>query len=347
MKSAKQVYLSNLLTAVAVLVLGFYSHQSKATTWSAAYPYTQKTENGKVKLHSLPYEPFGGPNLHGETFIYQGKSVAYSIPRYFWNPVFTFQGGDYLVEVDPVFQFVRPPSTSKKPLPDWDEEAIKIYYKGELQQTLNYSQFKVDSAALTYFGPYNSFRWVYHNAEEGSVPLKNKMAEQPIYQSGNSLFLITCDNQLIEIDVLAGKVKSRQPALKALQALPEWNPPRVKRKYRKTDYPEKFQLPRLENGQTLEEALAAHLKKQLIDEEKKDELHLMFSPTILIDKKGKCRVTHIYLATRTGEKILENQGSDAEFKQTVTTWIEAQTFSSKSIPKGFPKFEYRDFIFMQ
>ena len=40
---------------VIYIFLYLVTYQVSATTWSSIYPYTQKTEKGKVKINSIPY----------------------------------------------------------------------------------------------------------------------------------------------------------------------------------------------------------------------------------------------------------------------------------------------------
>jgi len=76
------------MRALLLFILLVLCFELKASTWKPLYPYLQKTESNKVDCRAVPYGPYNGPGVIGETFVsYKGQQL-YSINKYFLNPFF-------------------------------------------------------------------------------------------------------------------------------------------------------------------------------------------------------------------------------------------------------------------
>lgn len=69
------------------------------TTWSAAYPYTQRIEGQDVVVKAFPYDPYSGSPMVGATKVYLKKKLLYTIDKYYRERIFTSNDGQYLAVV--------------------------------------------------------------------------------------------------------------------------------------------------------------------------------------------------------------------------------------------------------
>ena len=119
-------------------------------------PYRLKCEKGLIKIHSYPYTPYSQKKGVGETYVYRKGKLLYSIPKYISNPVFTYNNGEILVEVNYNIMFNHPDANhdktgkiANKSL-EFDGNVVTIYKSGELHQSIHFSELKLDTHSLKY-----------------------------------------------------------------------------------------------------------------------------------------------------------------------------------------------------
>jgi hypothetical protein len=345
-----------MLTLLKIIGIAFlltsFSKTAIATTWAPIYPYTQKTEDGKVKSHSIPYGVNDGGYGPGQTFVYAKGKLLYSIDRYFLTPFFTTNNGQYLIEFDfflDYYQSYGIMDDSGKVIVEpiiYDGEAINIYKDGDLFKTIYFSELDIDNSKIKVNESGNWFAWNYRLTDTINDALKNKMYQHPAFIENDKLYLITADNQLIIIDVETGQITNQGNAYETLKQKSNWIPTTFKRKYKKVKYPDKFLLPELQNGKTIEQGLAELLNKRVSDGDRDSTVIKIYFHTLLINKEGKCEVVFTSPSTRNDTKE-ENYVDDPKLKIEIEDWIKLQTFKTNTIPRGFPKFKYKDFVYLE
>lgn len=343
----------NLLKIIATtIILTFFSVTAFATTWAPIYPYTQKTEDGKVKSHSVPYGVNDGGYGPGQTFIYANGKLLYSIDKYFSTPFFTTNNGQYLIEFDFFLNYHQPMGIiddSGKVIIEpivYDGKAVNIYKDGKLFKTIDFSELKIDTSKIKVNEFANWFSWNYSGTDTTKDALKKKMYQHPGFIENNKLYLITADNQLIAIEVATGQVTNQQNAYETLKQKTNWTPTTFKRKYKKVKYPDKFLLPELQNGKTIDQGLAELLNKRMSDGDRDSAVIKIYFHTLLINKEGKCEDVYTSPSVRKDTKK-DNYIDDPKLKIEIENWIKHQTFKTKTFPKGFQKFKYTDFVYLK
>jgi len=333
-------------------LLTFFSVTTFATTWAPIYPYTQKTEDGKVKTHSVPYGVNDGGYGPGQTFVYANGKLLYSIDKYFSTPFFTTNNGQYLIEFDFFLNYLHPDriiddsgNVTIEPIV-YDGEAIKIYKDGKLFKTINFNELNIDSSKIKVNESGNWFAWNFNLSDTTKDDLKIKMYQHPAFIESEKLCLITADNQLITIKVATGQITNRQNAYEIIKEKSNWKPLTFKRKYKKVKYPDKFLLPELQNGKTIEQGLAELLKKRISDGDGDSAVIQIYFHTLLINKEGKCEDVYTSPSVRKDAEK-DNYIDDQKLKIEIEDWIKLQTFKTKTFPKGFQKFKYTDFVYLK
>ncbi len=259
---------ARLYACCLFLVLLKTTFPSFASSYGPVYPYTQKTENGKVKIHAIPYGVHDGPYGLGETFVYSGGKLLYSIDKYFTNTVFSYGNGEFLIEIDFWPRFTKGRSvrefngTITTPPRTYDGNAAYIYKKGKLFKTIAFKDLKIDTATLRVAKYDDDFAWWHLPDYMTKDPLKIAMDEHLAYLENGKLFLISSDNQLISIDIESGEINNTPDAYQVLKGKTTWTNSFAKRRYHKRRYGDNFYLPRLEGGKSIELSLAAFLQKK-------------------------------------------------------------------------------------
>lgn len=342
-----------LLNIIATsTLLTFFSVTAYASSWAPVYPYTQKTENGKVKTQSVPYGVYDGGHGPWQTFVYAKGKLLYSIDKYFSTPFFTTNNGQYLIEFDFFLEYFQPYGLiddSGKVTIDpivYDGEAINVYKDGKLFKTINFNELNIDFSKIKVNEFGNWFAWNYSLNDTTKDALKKKMYRHPAFIENDKLYLITADSQLIAIEIATGQITVQKNAYEILKQKTNWTPTTFSRKYKKLKYPEKFLLPELQNGKTIDQGLAELLNKRISDGDRDSTVIKIYFHTLLINKKGKCEDVYISPSVRKDTKK-DNYIDDPKLKIEIEEWIIRQTFKTKTFPKGFQKFKYTDFVYLK
>lgn len=337
---------------VTTFLLAFCAITAFATTWALIYPYTQKTENGKIKSHSVPYGVNDGGYGPGQTFVYANGKLLYSIDKYFTAPFFTISNGQYLIEFDfylnckqPIVAIDDSGKAIVRPIL-YDGKAVNIYKDGKLFNTIYFTELKIDTSKIEIGEFRNWFTWNFSIHDTTKDALKKKMYEHPAFIEDDKLYLITADNQLIEIKVKTGEITGRQNAYEVIRQKSNWTPTVFKRKYKKVKYPEKFLLPELQNGKKIEQGLAELLNKKICNGDRDSAVIQIYFHTLLINKEGKCEEVYTSTSTRKDTKK-DNYIDDPKLKIEIEDWIKQQVFKTNTFPRGFQKFKYMDFVYLK
>lgn len=333
---------------LVLILLLLFPVAAKATTWSPAYPYIQRTENGKVRSHSVPYGVRDGPYGLGQTFIYAGGKLLYTIDKYFSTPFFTTGNGLYLISFDFSLYYRGKllVDDSGRMKPEYEGEAVHIYKGGQLMKTIHFSELKIDTSRIYVNSDRNFFDWNYRVSNTEKDKMKLKMYRYPTFIEHDTLYLITADDQLIAIDIASGEIVVRRDAYETLKQKADWKPTRLKREYQKVKYPEQFLLPDLYDGRTFEQALATFLGTSVADRD--SALIQLYVHTLLINKNGRCEDVYVSPYTRSdAQKNFPPMSNDEVLKGKVEKWIRQQTFATKTMPTGFPKYKYSDFVYLR
>jgi hypothetical protein len=228
----------------------------------------------------------------------------------------------------------------------YDGKAVNIYENGKLFKTIDFSELKIDTSKIKVNEFGNWFSWNYSGVDTTKDALKKKMYQHPAFIENNKLYLITADNQLIAIEVATGQVTYQQNAFETLKQKTNWTPTTFKRKYKKVKYPDKFLLPELQNGKTIDQGLAELLNKRISDGDRDSAVIQIYFHTLLINTEGKCEVVYTSPSVRKATKK-DNYIDDPKLKIEIEDWIKQQTFKTKTFPKGFQKFKYTDFVYLK
>lgn len=333
---------------VIVMLLLVISQIAFATTWAPAYPYTQRTEGGEITCRSVPYGVRDGPFGLGETFVYRKGQLLYSVEKYFSKPFLTHGHGRYLISID--FHAFHPDHDIRILGGDddgirgednrSDTKVIHIYDQGVLLSTVAFGDLRVDSSKIRVNMHGGWFAWCYSAPEQGSSALQESMAKHPAFIEADRLCLITADGQLIEIDVPSGEVVGRSIAVETLKKRSDWSPSNFKRRYERVKYPDKFHLPSLKDGRSLEMAVADLLGMSVPREHGQAEVDI-YVHTLLINREGRCEQAYVTVTSKKG-------GAEATqaLEERVLAWVKEQKFDIRSIPRGFDKFKYSGFLLL-
>lgn len=332
----------------ATFLITIYTVASFATSYGPVYPYTQMTEDKRVKSISVPYAVNDGGYGPGQTFVYAKGRHLYTIDKYFLTPFFTINNGQYLVEFNFFLKFT--PSSEvidgigylTVTPKNYKGDAVNIYKDGKLFKTIDFTLLRIDTAKFRA----NRLAWNYRIDSTNNDTLKMKMFKNPAFIENDKLYLITVDNQLIGIDVATGQITDRQNAYETIKEKTNWSPTIFKRVYNEITYPREFLLPKLISGKTIEQGLAKLLNKKAANDNRHSATIKIYFHTLLINKKGRCEVIY----TSTSIDGISNANAyicERDFENKIEKWIKKQKFQTKTFPKGFLKYKYKDFVYLK
>lgn len=338
-------------TFLTILIF-FTTVHTWATTWAPVYPYTQKTEKSEVKINSFPYDPFHGGTGPGETFVYHKDKLLYTIEKYFNGPFLTSEDGKYLIEIDFYLSFrnpIRKVGVNGEIHQDqiiYDGNALRIYENGELKNTIKFSELKIDTSKIDINKIRNWFSWNYRSNDSTSS-LKKKMENSPAFIMDRELHLITSDNQLIILDIESSTQSNVQNAENYFSQKENWEPLEIKRKFHNVNYPEKFSLPKLVNGKSIEQALSEYLNKEPADDSRDSSTVKIYFHTLLINDKGECEDIYVSPSTRSDIQKDYDSSVDTTLKEKIEKWARNQKFDTMTFPKNFRMYKYLDFVYLK
>jgi len=111
-------------------------------------------------------------------------------------------------------------------------------------------------------------------------------------------------------------------------------------------------LPDLENGQSLEVALAQLPGFNAKDVGRDNAAVQLYFHTLLINREGHCEKVYVTVTHRSDlnkdfgeDKSRQNRQEAEETQAKVTAWLQEQVFQTNTIPWKFQKFKYCDFVY--
>ena len=113
------------------------------------------------------------------------------------------------------------------------------------------------------------------------------------------------------------------------------------------EYRECYHLPALQIGQKLARGLAEPLNQKISDYKEYSAVIQIYVHTLLINKEGKCEDVSVSPTVRTDIHMDFDFKCNMELKAEIELWIKNQTFATNTIPKGFQKFKYSDFVYLK
>lgn len=322
-----------------------------ATSWLPVYPYSQKTENGKVECKSYPYEVDKGPHGLGETFVYSGGRLLYTIDKYFYHPFFTANNGEYIIEYQTGSDFHIPdillyPNGKEMREPFvFDMDAVKIYKSGALSRLIHFSSLGIDTTKLDVNYNGHWVNWGYQNKIMNDS-LGSKMAKNPVFMEGGNIYLITCDDQLIGIQLSSGKIVSREKASSTLGKKRRWNPVSTPKEFFSVKYPEDgfYELKTIQ-GMELDSAILNLFGLTSTDVDRDKAKMRIDIRQLLINRDSVCEKTELVVEFRDEgtKKFNYNPGLSAELEK----WVLLQRFDTLLIPEGFQKFCFSGIVYLR
>jgi hypothetical protein len=336
-----------LLTLTLKVIIG------SAFSLRPMLPFVQITENGLIKCKSIPFAPFDADPSLGQTFVYSGKKLLYVIDKYIYEPFLTTEQGKYLVEFNfriyyrPITIHINNDGSSMEEKPNPEGKAINIYKDGRFFKSIQFSELKIDTSKIDFKNSGNWVDWNFKIKDSSRDEIRTKMANVPFFYEKENLFIIAADDQLIKIDLSKGSVISKEPAYEALKKVNTWSSGLKERRYEKVRYPEEFYLPKLYNGKSIAQTLSKFLNKSVAKGDKDNAVYQVYIHTLLINNKGKCEDVYVSTEMRSNLNKQFTHNSDNSLKPKIESWIKAQVFDIRSIPKGFLKFKYTNFIYLK
>ena len=168
--------------------------------------------------------------------------------------------------------------------------------------------------------------------------LENFIYNNSIFVKDNSLNILTNQSMVVKLDLTDISIQ-QIPIDKIILDKKNFNPPKLKRKYKKVKLPNKFDQPKLKDGRSLEKGLAELFNLSLLDDGK-GKVFNIFINHLVIDQKGKCiKCSGNVYDVRISEYFTE-EARNKEMTEKLNRWIKEQTFDTKLIPKGFDGYSF-------
>jgi len=296
-----------------------------ATTWATMLPYVQHTENGTIETHSIPYETNRGPFGKGETIVYANGKPLYHINEYFSEPFYTTNEGRYLI----TYNF----ACNLHQFKNHNGNAVNIYRNGKLLHSVKHSELEITPKALEPWEAHLDLEtWNYQCPEKEADSLKLQMARHPAFIEDGMLFLITSDQQLIGIDIVSGKITSRNKAYETLKNRVAWAPETVLKEYGGSQFPS--DLPLLKNGKTFEEGLTMYLGREASHMD--DSNISVYIRSLLLNRNGQCEAINCTPFNITESDVEYDEGLQVK----IENWVLQTHFQTTTIPANFTKYCY-------
>ncbi len=327
-------------TQILLLLLLINPILTKAS-WSV-FPWTLKIYDN-IKIESIPYRIYEGGDL-GITKVYKQNKLLYSIDDYFSNFVTASKTGEYFVAIN--FRLYRlgynivELDENGNEIPEVEKfsgEAIKIFKNGELIKTIDFSELQIDTSQLKKL--YDRFYWQTENQGIRICPAIIK---------DNILKIVSIDDQILNIDLKTGvQLASERLETEKINAFVNLIPKR-KFKVKQKGFPEKFLLPKLIDGRTIEEGLSQFLQLNPTYDKSRDSAILqIYFHTLLINREGKCEKCFVSSTKRENLNIEFGYDNDITLGLKIEDWIYRQHFEIKSIPKYTDKHVFAGFVYLK
>ncbi len=172
-----------------------------------SYPYYLTSPNKEYYLKSIPHAS-QMYHEHGRTDIYKtlDSSITYTIDRYF-DPdgiILSNDGNTILYARYTIYNY-----------DEFDEEIILIYKNGELKETYKLEELVTknldDYQYPLFYRNWNAFEWIHgKKVFDKFIPAyERKIIDDPLFTDGDTAFLATKDNELLQISLESGNIVQR------------------------------------------------------------------------------------------------------------------------------------------
>jgi hypothetical protein len=375
----KQTILTYLKNTFTTILLSVFFQTAFGTTWSAAYPYTQKIDGQNIVIKAFPFDPYSGSPMVGVTKVYLNKKLLYTLDKYYRERIFTSNDGQYLVVVHTSNSSGVTSYTSFGiERINFNQTAIEVFKNG---QPFKYFTLKdiVDTTKLANNGQF--FYWGYNldieafdnaiwncnywrknltrqdkkeclNGDttsyciewiQGCDSLKIFEREKFIYT--NSIYikdnsLFILTNQNVVVKLNFADISIQHvPFDKIVNDKLTFNPPKLHRKYKKVKLPDKFDEPNMKDGRSIEKGIA-DLFGLSISDSKEKETFCVFINSLVLNRKGKCVDFYGAVYDKRISKFFLPESINKEMTEKLNKWVMEQTFETKLIPKTFDKYSF-------
>lgn len=364
-----------------------FAQNTFATTWEAAYPYTQQIEAQEVVVKAFSYSPYERSPTVGVTKVYYKNKLLYSIDKYYREQFFTSNDGRMLVVVH-TSNAVGVTSYTKTNFDriNFNRTAIEVFKDGKPFKTFKL-QDVIDTALLLNNGRF--FDWsygydaeAYREAEWGcksckeiygtdvlakcdtseidledweeckrecdSAKQKNielHIFNNSIYVKSNSLFILTNQNTAVKLD-FASMTIQKLPLEKVMPDKKKFYPPKFTRTYSEVKLPDKFDLPNLKDGRSIDEAIAGVFRLSVSDGYNESIFDIVMRH-LVIDSKGKCVEFHGWVYDTRFPGFLSDESENKKMSAKLEKWIRKQTFQTDLIPASFSKYAFYSSVYLK
>lgn len=315
-----------------------------------AYRYDIYTANENYYLTSIPYYHQIWTSL-GITKVYQksDNKELYCLPRYFApHQVYINSKGNVICEL--VFDYNDGVLA--------DQPVLRFYQQGLLFKTYTIKDLHLDYSSV-------ENGWLYSTFDRGGVEdtikihqyrmlvfkdyeadsLEKWMDEFSMSSNGDTLQLITNDQQLIWLDLNTGSLLGQESAYQYLK----YNKLVVDSRRideQKIDYELQYGFPNLSTSVPLGQALAKQLgltEFKITDDSPKH--YLLVSISSLVDKQGKCQDLEIEIQEdKQGKRQLIKKGA---WMEKIKYFMASNIFETKYHPPGADKFLFNDMVMLK
>lgn len=376
-------YLKNILTTILLTVL---SQTAFGTTWSAAYPYTQKIDGQNVVVKAFPYAAYSGSPMIGVTKVYLNNKLLYTIDKYYRESIYTSNDGQYLVVIHTsnTAGITSYNSFGIERL-NFNQPAIEVFKNGQPFKTFTLKDV-IDTTKLANNGQF--FHWGYNvDIEAFDKAIWNcnywrkdltrsdkkeclngdtafycrewiqgcdslRIFEQEKFIYANSIYIQ--DNSLIVLTNLDMVVKldfkemtvQQIPFDKIVPDKKTFNPPKLNRKYKRVKMPDKFDQPNMKNGSSFEKGVA-DLFNLTVPDNTNEKSFCVFINHLVLNKEGKCIDFYGTVNDERISKYFSEESKNKEMTEKLNKWVKEQTFDTKLIPKGFDGYSFLCIVYLK
>jgi len=314
-----------------------------ASTWGPAYPYIQKTEGQEVIIKANSYAPYQGNATIGLTEVFYKKILLYSIDIYYREKILSSNDGHYLAIIHTTyFHGVESLDSTRKPQESpIDFIALEIlkdgkpFMKVHLKEVIDINKSEIKNGLIS---------WIYapkHSTSENESSIKMNKQESLSYSNSvsvvdNKLQIITNQNTVVQFDFNSFAI-TQLPFEAIVSNKDSFNPPKTRRKYIKTNLPDKSDKPVMKDSRNFELAICElfDLKPTSYVE---TATYTIFIHQLMINHKGNClnALGTVYEKTSSTKNSLIN----TEMTKKLNNWLTIQQYDKRSVPKKLNAYNF-------
>ena len=166
--------------------------------------------------------------------------------------------------------------------------------------------------------------------------IEENLAANSVFVKDNTLCIINDQGNVITLSFESLKIEIF-PLEQIIPQKNEFDPPKVKRFYRKRKLPEQFTEPKLKDGSSLDSAIAQQLGLEISQFDEKED-YTVFIHFLILDQEGKCIrfVGNVYDQRKSSNFSLESPVP--EKAEALNNWIRDVEFDKREIPRGYEKY---------